>query len=140
MKRSLTRSIMIISRCTNLYRDKKLTECGISGYQAPYIPEICKNPGITQDQLAHNLHVNRSSVTRQLTILENNGFVTRQRSAADRRSVEVYPTEKSIEILPKVRASFTDWRQKLTEGLSEEQQEMLETLLDELSKKAEVIE
>ncbi len=140
MKRSLTRSIMIISRCTSLYRDKKLTECGISGYQAPYLPEICNHPGITQDQLAQKLHVNRSSVTRQLTMLEDNGFVTRKRSASDRRSVEVYPTEKGFEILPKVRATFADWSLALTDGLSAEQREMLETLLDALSRKAEEIE
>ncbi len=131
---------MIISRCTSQYRDRSLSEYGISGYQAPYIPEVCNHPGITQDQIALDLHVNRSSVTRQLTILEESGFITRKRSATDRRSVEVYPTEKALELLPIVRQTFADWRTVLTEGLSEEQKEMLEDLLDALSRKAEVIE
>ena len=139
MKRSLTKSIMIISRCTALYRDKYLSEYGLSGYQAPYLPAVCNHPGITQDQIAQELHVNRSSVTRQLTLLEENGYITRKRRETDRRAVEVYPTEKGLAILPTVRESFHSWWQKLTDGLSAEQLELLETLLDTLSRKAEEI-
>lgn len=131
---------MIISRCTSLYRDKKLSVCGISGYQAPYLPEICAHPGITQDQIAQNLHVNRSSVTRQLTLLEENGMIYRKRSVSDRRAVEVYPTQKGLDILPTVRETFCSWREELTADLTGEQKEMLEDLLDKLSRKAEEIE
>ena len=66
MKQHLMRNINTISRCAALYRDAHLADCGLSGWQAPYIPEICAAPGITQDQLALRLHVNRSNVTRQL--------------------------------------------------------------------------
>ena len=80
MKQHLMRNINTISRCAALYRDAHLADCGLSGWQAPYIPEICAAPGITQDQLALRLHVNRSNVTRQLAMLEENGFVLRRRS------------------------------------------------------------
>ena len=73
MKQHLMRNINTISRCAALYRDAHLADCGLSGWQAPYIPEICAAPGITQDQLALRLHVNRSNVTRQLAMLEENG-------------------------------------------------------------------
>ena len=79
MKQHLMRNINTISRCAALYRDAHLADCGLSGWQAPYIPEICAAPGITQDQLALRLHVNRSNVTRQLAMLEENGFVLRRR-------------------------------------------------------------
>ena len=72
MKQHLMRNINTISRCAALYRDAHLADCGLSGWQAPYIPEICAAPGITQDQLALRLHVNRSNVTRQLAMLEEN--------------------------------------------------------------------
>ncbi|MFQ7004467.1 MAG: MarR family transcriptional regulator [Ruthenibacterium lactatiformans] len=75
MKQHLMRNINTISRCAALYRDAHLADCGLSGWQAPYIPEICAAPGITQDQLALRLHVNRSNVTRQSAMLEENGFV-----------------------------------------------------------------
>lgn len=139
MKQSLTKSIMIISRCTALYRDKMLSTYGLNAIQAPYLPAVCDHPGITQEQIAQNLHVNRSNVTRQLAILEEKGLITRRRSENDRRSVQVFPTEKAIELLPTVRGVFHDWRQLLTAELSEEQRATLEELLDALSRKAEAL-
>ena len=113
MKQHLMRNINTISRCAALYRDAHLADCGLSGWQAPYIPEICAAPGITQDQLALRLHVNRSNVTRQLAMLEENGFVLRRRSESDRRAVEVYPTQKAEETLSAVRAVYRSSRDKL---------------------------
>ena len=40
MKQHLMRNINTISRCAALYRDAHLADCGLSGWQAPYIPEI----------------------------------------------------------------------------------------------------
>ncbi len=94
---------------------------------------------LTQEQLAQRLHVNRSSVTRQLTLLEKNGFITRQRSADDKRAVEVYPTEKMQRALPIVRDTFLRWRLALTEGLAAQELELLETLLERLACRAQVI-
>lgn len=137
MKRHLMGNISTIARCANLYRDEKLADCGLSGYQAPYIPELCANPGITQEQLAQKLHVNRSSVTRQLNLLEQNGFVRRIRSETDHRAIELYPTEKAQEVLPIVRQTFRSWREMLTADLTRQQMDTLEELLALLAQRAE---
>lgn len=139
MRRHLMKNINIIARCASLYRDEKLADCGLNGYQAPYVPEICKNPGATQEQIAYHLHVNRSSVTRQLALLEGNGFITRRRSESDRRTMEVYPTQKMEEALPVVRASFRTWKEALTDGLDADELETLEAIIDRLAKRAEEI-
>ncbi len=134
------RSIYTIARCATLYRDKRMEPYGLTGCQLPYLPEICRSPGITQDQLAQILHVNRSSVTRQLALLEENGFIIRRRSTADRRAVEVYPTDKAQELLPVIRQVRQSWREKLFQDLEPEQQMLLEQLLDQLAKRAEEIQ
>ena len=140
MKQHLMRNINTISRCAALYRDAHLADCGLSGWQAPYIPEICAAPGITQDQLALRLHVNRSNVTRQLAMLEENGFVLRRRSESDRRAVEVYPTQKAEETLSAVRAVDRSWREKLFYDLTSEERDRLESLLERLARRAEDIQ
>ena len=136
-KSSLMHNIGLISRCATLYRDARLEHLGISGYQASYVSQICRCPGISQDQLAQKLHVNRSSVTRQLAMLEENGFIVRRRSENDRRLLQVYPTEKMEQALPVVRACFRSWRDSLTEGMSEEEINTLEQLLARLAERAE---
>lgn len=139
MRRYIMKNINTIARCASLYRDAQLIEIGLNGYQAPYVPEICAAPGITQEQLAQRLHVNRSSVTRQLALLEESGFISRRRSQDDRRAVEVYPTEKMEQALPVVRDTFRRWRLALTEGMTEEELELLESLLERLANRAEAI-
>lgn len=139
MKRNLMKSIGTISRCATLYRDEFLADTGLNGYQAPYVPEICAAPGITQDQLAQRLHVNRSSVTRQLALLEEGGFIQRRRSEADRRAIEVYPTEKMQAALPVVRGTFRRWREALTADLTQAELDTLEELLERLADRAQSI-
>ena len=70
MKQHLMRNINTISRCAALYRDAHLADCGLSGWQAPYIPEICAARGFPQDLVAVRLHVNRRTVTRPVAMLE----------------------------------------------------------------------
>ena len=137
MNRHLMRNISSIARCANLYRDKFLEGTGMSGSQLPYVLEICKSPGIAQDQLAQRLHVNRSSVTRQLGTLEENGFITRQRSPDDQRVIEVSPTEKMHGILPLVRSIFADWRAVLATDMTEAELDTLAALLARVAQNAE---
>ena len=99
---SLMRSINRTHRFSNRYQSEKLKADGISGNQQIYIFQICHHPGISQEQLAQRIAVNKSNVTRSLAYLEEHGFVTRERDPEDRRQTLVYPTEKALEILPKV--------------------------------------
>lgn len=82
----LTRTINIINRCTNLYRDTQLDDTSLSGCQVPYILRICRQPGQTQEELAQGLHVHKSSVARKLAALETNGWITRTPCSQDRRA------------------------------------------------------
>ena len=133
------RNITTISRCAVLYRDQRLKQWDLTGWQAPYLPLVCENPGITQDQLALRLRVNPSNVTRQLTMLEQNGFITRRRSESDRRTVEVYPTEKAQQMLEPVREVFRAWREELFCGLEASERELLEELMERLARRSEAI-
>ena len=45
--------------------------------------------------MARELNVNKSSVTRQLAILEEKGYVERRGDPKDKRSLLIYPTEKA---------------------------------------------
>ena len=139
MKEHLMHNINTISRCAVLYRDQRLKQWNLTGWQAPYLPLVCGQQGITQDQLALRLRVNPSNVTRQLALLEQNGFITRKRSENDRRTVEVYPTEKAQQVLEPVREVFRQWREELFCGLDASERELLEELMERLARRSEAI-
>jgi len=133
----LMRYISTISRCAVQYRGEKLAGYGLNGYQSGYILNVCRKPGITQDQLAQQIHVNRSNVTRQLALLEENGFVERRQSESDKRATEVYPTKKAIAVLPEVREVLDRWNEYLTDGFTDEERDFLDRLLARVAQKAE---
>ena len=139
MKQYMMKNIKIISRCLTLYLEDRLRDSGLSGIQATYIPEIIRAPGINQDQLARKLHVNKSNVARQLFMLEENGFILRRRSESDRRSMEVYPTQKALDIEQRIKDANAEWRNRLFADMTDEERELLEEVLERLARRAEAM-
>lgn len=73
----LMAAIKCISRCSTLYRAEALEAEGLGGYQQTYLLHICEKPGITQEELARRIYVNKSNCRRQVAALGEGGFVTR---------------------------------------------------------------
>ncbi len=124
------------SRCAALYRQENLEQEGISGYQDIYILLVCRHPGISQEQLARRICVNKSSVTRQVSDLEQKGYVVRQPDGHDRRVLQVFPTEKAQAVLPKVRKLYRDWNEYLLKEFSPEEKEQLGDMLKRVMERA----
>ncbi len=131
---SLMKFISRIHRCSARFRNDKIE--GLNGRQHTYIFHVCKSPGISQEQLARQICVNKSNITRQLGLLEEEGFVQRLSDPEDRRVLRVYPTGKAEAVLPRVCELMEDWNRLLLEELSREEQVCLLSLLDRVTRKA----
>ena len=99
----LMKNINRIARCAEQYRNDRLEPFGLTGSQYSVILSVCREPGITQDRLSELVYINKSNVARQLSQLEENGYVTREQGEKDRRTIKVFPTEKSLETVPVIR-------------------------------------
>lgn len=132
----IIRDMLEISRCGVQYRSDNLAPLGLKSIHASYLTEICANPGISQDRLARLICINKSNVARQVAVLEDDGFVRRVPSAADKRVMELYPTEKTLELLPKITDMLTCWENCITHDLTEEEKELITSLLSKMSKRA----
>ena len=124
------------SRCAILYRGNLLTPYGLNGHQHSYIIPICQHPGITQDKLAQIVYVNKSNVARQISLLEQNGFVTRIPGDTDRRQMRVYPTDKLVAIYPKILEVLTGWNEKLLEDFNPGERQLLMGMMEKITEKA----
>lgn len=133
---SLMRYINIVSRCATIWRSDKLEGTEIGDQHYSYILVVCRRPGISQDAISRRLFINKSNVTRSLSYLEEHGFVTRERDPEDRRSTLVYPTEKALDILPKVREIIRGWNAYITEGFTEEEMEMYMAMTERIAARA----
>lgn len=133
----ILRDITEINRCGAQYRRENLEPMGLKGCHASYLLEICRSPGISQDALARRIYINKSNVTRQLTALEEGGFVLRKPSREDKRILEIYPTEKTMELLPQIRRMLCEWSDYLTAGLTEEELTMASRVLFVMKSRAQ---
>lgn len=132
----IIRDITEISRCGVQYRADQLSPVGLKSCHASYLTEICANPGISQDKLARLICINKSNVARQVAVLEDEGFITRTPSAADKRVMELYPTEKTLALLPQLNSLLTCWEDCITRDLSEEEKDLLTSLLGKMKSRA----
>ena len=99
---SIMKYISRIHRCFRQWQSDKMNIHGLNGVQQNYLFHIAHQPGISQEQLSDHIMVNKSNVARQLSTLENEGWITRQTSAQDKRVYEVYPTEKTLNMMPEI--------------------------------------
>jgi DNA-binding MarR family transcriptional regulator len=118
-----------IANAARAYHRKAFSEAGLKGNYGDYIRTICRNPGISQEELCMYVGVDKSNVARTLVQLEQDGYVERRGSTTDRRRVQVFPTDLAYEQLPIIVEIQSDWRAVRTEGLSSEEKEQLADLL-----------
>ena len=134
---SMMRYVNIISRCGLLWRGEKLRGTGLKPGQAPYILTLCHTPGLSQEQIARRVYIDKSNVTRHLGALEREGFVERRQSEADRRVTLVYPTQKMLDLLPQVRQCIDEWHALIFDGLSAEELEQFDATLTKITQRAQ---
>ena len=127
-----------IARCAALYRQEELASLGLKSCHASYLAAICERPGITQDQLARRIFINKSNVARQLVILEEDGFVERKPSPEDKRAIQVFPTEKARDVMPEIARIFRCWESFVAQDLNEEERALLVSMLDKMKARSAV--
>ena len=132
----IIRDITEIARCGAQYRSDNLAALGLKGCHASYLTEICTNPGLSQDRLARLICINKSNVARQVATLEEEGFIIRKPSIADKRVMELYPTEKTLELLPQISQVQTQWEACLTQDLTEEEHALFSKILSRIKDRA----
>ena len=125
-----------INRCGGMYRTARLPENAPPPFHHNFITAICEHPGYSQDQLSRLLCLNKSTVTRRLTYLEENGFVTRSPSDVDKRVMLVYPTDKAHELLPQISKLTSEWIDAITDGIPAQDLAVFYSVLSSITTRA----
>ena len=133
---AFTGNLNIISRCTQMQRNESLKELGICGGHVPYLLRLCRVPGLTQEEIARALYVNKSTAARAITNLEKAGFVERREHPEDKRCLQIFPTQKAVDALPAIRETLGFWNSYLLEEFTEEEQAVLLSMMERISARA----
>ena len=91
---------------------------------------IIPDDGIEMSELAWVLGLENSTVTRLISRLETNGFVKREKSTADKRSIIVYLKNKGLKIQKNIEKKSDSIGQEI---FLNDTQSQKETILENLS-------
>ena len=125
-------SFNAVDRYLRRFRREYMAPYGLKGIHARLFMAICRTPGCSQDQLAKRMWFDKSTIARQMELLEKKGFVTRKPSETDKRVLCVYPTEQMLQMQPGLREAMEQWEQTLLQDLTEEEKQQLNSLLAKL--------
>lgn len=130
-----------ISRSQAIYRSSKISAKDLQSGHYAYCLAVSRNPGRSQEELARELCVNKSTVARNLNFLEDKGYISREPLCTDKRQFSVYPTEKLLNILPEIKAASSEWMKLLSDGIPQTELEIFNSVLSRMQKRAgEIIE
>ena len=128
-----------ISRSQAIYRHEKISADDLHSSHYAFVLAICRNEGRSQEELAKELCLNKSTVARALNSLEEKGYITRTPLPQDKRQFSVYPTKKMIDVLPKVKKASEEWMLLLSDGIAPEELEVFNSVLERMQERARKI-
>lgn len=129
-------NMLRISRCFESYRRQQLRDIDIYPALQSFVSNICRFPGSSQDALADQLCVDKTTAAHHLARLEEKGYIERRPSPEDGRYRLVYPTEKAMALCPQLHETYTAFYEGLLQGLSPEEREAVARLSEVLYENA----
>ena len=134
----ISKDINTIDRYLRRNRRAYMEPLGMKGIHAWIIDQVCANPGCSQDQLAKKLWIDKSTIARQLELMEEAGFIQRKASQTDKRVLCVYPTERALQFLPGLQAATEEKEALLLQGLTAQERQQFSALLRRVCAAAEM--
>ena len=130
-ERCLYFNLNALTRKVNRIWESEFRLTGLSAPHAYVMRLVLSEPGISQKQLAEELHLDPSTVTRFVDALEERHLVRRDTSNADRRSSAVFPTAEGKRLQKKLEKIGDGLFQTMRTRLGEKHFQVLVTALQE---------
>ncbi len=128
-----------VSRSQAIYRHGRVSADDLQSGHYAFVLAICREPGRSQEELARELCLNKSTVARSLSCLEEKGYIMRNPIPNDKRQFAVYPTDKMLSVLPEVKRASAEWMSLLSDGIPEEELKIFNSVLARMEARAREI-
>lgn len=113
-ERCLYFNVNALARRVNTIWDEAFSEFDLSPAHAYLLRLLLESPGLTQTQITRELKLEKSTVTRFVTVLEAKLLLSRDRQG---REVLVYPTAKAYRLQKRLNVKGDVLYQKMVDAL-----------------------
>jgi DNA-binding MarR family transcriptional regulator len=112
--------VSLLYRKQTTYINDKLKDVNLSSGLYPLLIKSYKNKGISQEELAEALHVNESTVTRNLDKLQKKGLITR---TPEKRKKIINVTPEGGRIAQNIMDIDDKWDEHVKKSLTDNEYE-----------------
>ena len=130
------RWLSVADRYTKMHLDRHLAKLGLNSSQYMYVIRVCQDPGMTQDQFLASFNIHPSNITRALVALEKDGFLLRRQSSKDRRTYQLFPTDRAREAYPRIKAICNEWQDRLLDAVEPESRDFTLQVMEAIALRA----
>ncbi len=116
----------VVSRLAWEYAREKMDTDGLSNVQSKVCIAIYNDPGLSQDDVARVLGMDKSSIAKLIAKLMDGKYVTRQTNPQDRREYELYLDERGEKATLELVSYLNEFQERFITSIRPE-------LLDELN-------
>lgn len=110
--------VSLLHRKQTTYINDKLKEVNLSSGLYPLLIKAYKNNGISQEELASELYVNESTITRNLNKLENKGLIIK---TPQKRKKIISVTDEGKKTAKKIMDIDEKWDSIIRKSLTDEE-------------------
>jgi DNA-binding MarR family transcriptional regulator len=125
----MNQSMFAIVRTFERFRGAFAREHGLSVTEIRAMSRLARQHPMTPKQLAASLELTTGAVTSLTDRLVEAGLITRSPHPTDRRSLLLDPSDKGLQVIASVDASFEELLRRSTEGLDDERLAQFDELL-----------
>lgn len=123
-RRSFGKHISTIYRHQQIILNHELNPYGIGSGQYIFLIRIHDHEGINQKDLSKLIQIDKTTTTKAVKKLEDEGYIYRQPDPSDKRYNNLYLTEKGKTFIPILEGKLTNITKILSHGMTEEQMDL----------------
>lgn len=98
-----------------------------------YLKYISEHHGISQEELAKAMRIDKGAVAKAIKDMETKGYVRREQNPQDKRAYCLLLTDRAEEVALRGEAHAAAFQKKLTEGMTDEEVETFMILLSKIT-------
>lgn len=133
----ILREIGAVSRCIYSIGDIKYKDKNLQRGQFIFLLRICENQGINLIELSNLMKVDKTTSTKAVQKLINEGYLEKKEDSLDRRVWRVYPTLKGQEVYRYIAHEEEKSSEIYYKDFSKKEKEDLFILLEKMKKNIE---
>ena len=124
------KAISILYRKSHIWLNNSCASYDLTAAQAMIILIVCDFCELTQDEITKRLGIDKSVIAKTVAKMEKQGFLIRTTNKKDKRTYDINPAAKALEVYPFVKEqidiSFERMTQKMTDAEKEEFKRLLQ--------------